>query len=72
MKTGIIGHYARMLELLLLIRSFFLFIVLVQWKTVVSPNPKKGILDVLARAPIISVFTVSRMHKHSDLDLLHN
>ena len=58
-RTEIIGHHARTLELPLLVRS----VSQVRAESessrgVFPPNPEGGILDVLAPCPIISVLTV--------------
>ena len=61
-KTEIIGHHARTLELLLLVNS----VSQVRAESessrgVFPPNLEGGILDVLAPCPIISVFTVAML-----------
>ena len=58
-RTEIIGHQARTLELPLLVKS----VSQVRAESessrgVFPPNPEGGILDVLAPCPIISVLTV--------------
>ena len=58
-RTEIIGHHARTLELPLLVKSVSQ--VRAEGESsrgVFPPNPEGGILDVLAPCPIISVLTV--------------
>ena len=59
-RTEIIGHHARTLELPLLVRSVSQVRAGSESSRSVSPpNPEGGILDVLAPCPIISVLTVN-------------
>ena len=59
-RTEIIGHHAKTLELPLLVRSVSqLRAERESSHRVFPPNPEGEILDVLAPCPIISVLTVS-------------